>query len=72
LTNALTMKQVLELRVRDIKRRLVRYHGYEADEVIHVLDKKELIQTLLAFEEHKLQQRELEQVKHKLMFLPMR
>lgn len=67
------MKQVLELRVRDIKRRLVRYHdGYEADEVIHVLDKKELIQTLLAFEEHKLQQRELEQVKHKLMFLPMR
>jgi hypothetical protein len=61
------MDQVSTLRVRDIKRRLVRHHGYGADEVARVLDKKELIQTL-AFEEHKLRQKELEKVKRNLVW----
>jgi hypothetical protein len=66
-TKTLTLDQVTQLRVRDIKRRLVRQHGYGADEVGRVLDKKELIETL-AFEEHKIRQKELEQVKRNLVW----
>lgn len=66
-TKTLTIDQVMQLRVRDIKRRLVRQHGYGADEVARVLDKKELIETL-AFEEHKIRQKELEQVKRNLVW----
>jgi hypothetical protein len=54
-TATLTLQQVSEMRVRDIKRRLARKHGYDADELGRVLDKKELINTL-AFEEHKLRE----------------
>jgi len=46
------MQEVSELRVRDLKRRLARQHGYAAEELDRILDKKELIQTL-AFEEEK-------------------
>jgi len=53
------MEEVSEMRVRDIKRALTRRHGYSTDEVGRVLDKKELIQTL-SFEEHKINQKELE------------
>lgn len=49
------MSQVSEMRVRDIKRRLARTHGYGADELGRMLDKKELIHAL-AFEEHKIRQ----------------
>jgi uncharacterized protein YggT (Ycf19 family) len=66
-TKTLTLDEVTQLRVRDIKRRLVRQHGYGADEVARVLDKKELIEAL-AFEEHKIRQKELEQVKRNLVW----
>jgi hypothetical protein len=61
-TETLTMGQVRELRVREIKRLLARTHGYSADELGRMLDKKELIQAL-SFEEHK--EREKEQGKLK-------
>ena len=48
------MNDVSNMRVRDIKRRLSLHHGYSADELGSILDKKELIQ-MLAFEEHKIQ-----------------
>jgi len=54
-TDTLTMNQVSEMRVRDIKRRLARTHGFGADELGRMLDKKELIHAL-AFEEHKVRQ----------------
>jgi hypothetical protein len=54
-SDTLTMGQVSEMRVRDIKRRLARTHGYGADELGRMLDKKELIHAL-AFEEHKVRQ----------------
>lgn len=50
--NPLTIQEISTLRVRDIKRRLARHHGYSSDELSRMLDKKELIETL-AFEEHK-------------------
>ena len=53
----LSFEEVSELRVRDIKRRLTRYHGYTAEEVARHLDKKELIE-LLAFEEEKIRLRD--------------
>ena len=61
-TKTLSMGEIREMRVRDIKRRLSRTHGYSADEVGRMLDKKELIQAL-AFEEHKDREKELEKVK---------
>lgn len=61
-TQTLTMDEIREMRVRDIKRRLARTHGYSADELGRMLDKKELIQAL-AFEEHKDREKELEKVK---------
>eukprot|EP00586_Coscinodiscus_wailesii_P013887 CAMPEP_0172500108 /NCGR_PEP_ID=MMETSP1066-20121228/134792_1 /TAXON_ID=671091 /ORGANISM="Coscinodiscus wailesii, Strain CCMP2513" /LENGTH=365 /DNA_ID=CAMNT_0013274195 /DNA_START=205 /DNA_END=1302 /DNA_ORIENTATION=+ len=48
----LTYHEIQSLRARDIKRQLARRHGYSADELAKMLDKKELIETL-AFEEHK-------------------
>lgn len=50
----LTIHEISLLRVRDIKRRLSRYHGYSSVEISRMLDKKELIEAL-AFEEHKAQ-----------------
>lgn len=49
----LTYEQVSNMRVRDLKRRLTLVHGFGADEVSSMLDKKELIQAL-AFEEEKI------------------
>ena len=62
-SKALSYDEVSSMRVRDIKRRLARSHGYGADELARMLDKKELIHTL-AFEEHKaivLERQELQQ-----------
>lgn len=50
------------MRVRDIRRRLTREHGYGADEIALMLDKKELINAL-AFEEHKAAQKEKDRKK---------
>lgn len=61
-TETLSMDEIREMRVRDIKRRLSRTHGYSADELGRMLDKKELIQAL-SFEEHKEREKELEKVK---------
>lgn len=55
LPETLNMEKIGEMRVRDIKRRLSRTHGYSADELARMLDKKELINAL-AFEEHKTRQ----------------
>lgn len=56
----LTMFDISEMRVRDIKRRLTRQHGYGADELARMLDKKELINAL-SFEEHKARQQETDE-----------
>ena len=62
----LTIGEVSSMRVRDLKRRLQRSHGYGADEVARMLDKKELIHAL-AFEEEKLRMRQEEVVKRRLV-----
>ena len=64
--NTLSLYEIGEMRVRDIKRRLQRTHGYGADEVGRMLDKKELINTL-AFEEHKTRERRVEKQKRHLL-----
>ena len=64
--NTLTMAEVSTMRVRDIKRRLSLNHGYSADELGAILDKKELIQ-LLAFEEHKIRQTQYDEIKRILV-----
>jgi hypothetical protein len=55
--DTLSMLDISEMRVRDIKRRLVRQHGYGADEIAKMIDKKELINAL-SYEEHKAGQKE--------------
>ena len=62
----LTFQQVSQLRVRDLKRRLARTHGYSAEELARILDKKELIQAL-AFAEHKLLLQQEEAVKRRVV-----
>lgn len=62
----LTIQEVSELRARDIKRRLTRHHGYSAEEVAKILDKKELIHAL-AFEEEKLRLANEENMKRALV-----
>ena len=52
-TTTLSIQDVSDMRVRDIKRRLSRIHGYSAEELSKILDKKELVQKL-AFEEEKI------------------
>lgn len=52
-TVSLSLEEVSSLRVREIKRRLARNHGYSAEELAKMLDKKELI-FALAFEEEKI------------------
>lgn len=52
-TSTLSIQEVSDMRVRDIKRRLSRTHGYSAEELSKILDKKELVHAL-AFEEEKL------------------
>ena len=58
----LSIVDISEMRVRDIRRRLTREHGYGADEIALMLDKKELINAL-AFEEHKAAQKEKDRKK---------
>jgi len=50
------------MRVRDIKRRLAREHGYGADELAKMIDKKELINAL-SYEEHRVFQKEMDKRK---------
>ena len=52
-TAPLSIEEVADMRVRDIKRRLARQHGYSAQELATMILKKELIEAL-AFEEEKL------------------
>lgn len=47
----LTLNEVSEMRVRDIKWRLARHHGYSAEELGKMIDKKDLIQALAYAEE---------------------
>ena len=56
-STTLSLPEITELRVRDIKRRLARTHGYGADELARMLDKKELINAL-AYEEHRQRQKD--------------
>ena len=65
-TDTLSLLEIGELRVRDIKRRLQRLHGYTADDVGRMLDKKDLINAL-AFEEHKTRERKLDRQKRYLV-----
>eukprot|EP00339_Tiarina_fusa_P010627 CAMPEP_0117079372 /NCGR_PEP_ID=MMETSP0472-20121206/56003_1 /TAXON_ID=693140 ORGANISM="Tiarina fusus, Strain LIS" /NCGR_SAMPLE_ID=MMETSP0472 /ASSEMBLY_ACC=CAM_ASM_000603 /LENGTH=253 /DNA_ID=CAMNT_0004806577 /DNA_START=35 /DNA_END=792 /DNA_ORIENTATION=- len=65
-STTLSMDQVRDMRVRDIKRRLSRSHGYSADELGRILDKAELIQAL-SFEEHKERQKQKEQFQRALI-----
>ena len=64
-SDTLSMVQVSQMRVRDIKRRLARTHGFGADELGRMLDKKELIHAL-AYEEHKVRQLENADFQRKL------
>lgn len=61
-TVAMNILDISVMRVRDIKRRLVRTHGYGADEIAKMMDKKELINAL-AFEEHRMEQKETDRKK---------
>jgi len=65
-SETLSLDDISALRVRDIKRRLSRRHGFGADEIGRMLDKRELINTL-SYEEHKLRQKEMDQRKMFLM-----
>lgn len=65
-TKTLSMQEVRKMRVRDIKRRLGRTHGYSADELGRMLDKEELIQAL-SFEEHKEREKETKELKRALL-----
>jgi hypothetical protein len=66
LPTTLSIQDVSDMRARDIKRRLARNHGYSADELAKILDKKELIHAL-AFEEEKLRLMNEERVKRALV-----
>ena len=65
-TQTLSMEEIGEMRVRDIKRRLSRTHGYSADELNRMLDKKDLINAL-AFEEHKTRKTQVDNQKRYLL-----
>jgi hypothetical protein len=58
----LAIIEISDMRVRDIKRRLVREHGYGADEIAKMIDKKELVNAL-SYEEHRAEQKEKERKK---------
>jgi hypothetical protein len=66
-TKTITIDQISKLRVRDIKRRLIRQHGFSADEVARVLNKRELIE-MLAFEEHKVRENEMDEWKRNFVW----
>lgn len=54
------------MRPRDIQRRLKRQHGFSAEEVARMIDKKDLIQAL-SFEEHKQREKEKAEIKRVLV-----
>lgn len=62
----LTLEEVTVMRVRDIKRRLARTHGYAAEELATMILKKELVEAL-AFEEEKVRLRYVEDVQRTLV-----
>ncbi len=61
-TKTLSIVEISEMRVRDIKRRLTRSHGYGADEIAKMIDKKDLINAL-SYEEHRVMQKDAERRK---------
>lgn len=65
-TSTLSLAEVSTMRVRDLKFRLTRQHGYSATEVGKILDKKELIQ-VLAFEEHKIREKKRADIKRTII-----
>lgn len=65
-SSTLAIEDISQLRVRDIKRRLARHHGYSAEELASKLDKKELIQAL-AYEEEKIRRTQDEETKRNLV-----
>ena len=56
----LSLTEIADMRVRDIKQRLARSHRYGADELGRMILKKELVETL-AFEEEKVRLRSVDQ-----------
>jgi hypothetical protein len=64
--STLSIDEVSKLKVRDIKRRLALTHGFSADELGRILDKKELIEAL-AFEEEKIRLGEQAELKRFLL-----
>jgi hypothetical protein len=65
-TSTLSIDEVSKLKVREIKRRLALTHGFSAEELGRILDKKELIEAL-AFEEEKIRLGEEAEVKRFLL-----
>ena len=65
--NTLTDSEISDLRVRDIKRRLARSHGYAADELASMLDKKDLM-AALSKEETKVRKKHRGQQQRKLFW----
>jgi hypothetical protein len=63
----LTALEISEMRVRDIKRRLARTHGYSADELGRMLDKKELIGALQK-EEYRIQRKYQDKYQRQVLF----
>jgi len=61
-SRTLNIVEISEMRARDIKRHLARRHGYDADELSRMIDKKELINAL-SFEEHKVYLQEVDRRK---------
>ncbi|KAL9179361.1 hypothetical protein ACHAXT_008651 [Thalassiosira profunda] len=61
-TKTLNIVEISEMRARDIKRRLARKHGYGADELGRMIDKKDLINAL-SYAEHKEYQQETDRRK---------
>jgi hypothetical protein len=69
-SNTLSVREIGEMRVRDIKRRLQRAHGYSAEELGRMLDKQDLIHAL-GMEEHKVREERLEKQKRVLAWRSM-
>jgi hypothetical protein len=65
-TSTLSIDEVSKLKVREIKRRLALTHGFSAEELGRILDKKELIEAL-AFEEEKVRLGEEAEMKRFLL-----
>jgi hypothetical protein len=63
----MSILEISSLRVRDIKRRLTRRHGYSPDRISNILDKKELIH-MLAYEEDKIRMKYEQRVQQDAFF----